>query len=92
MKTIILAVALATAALPALADTHLVKGSVTKVDVQWKKVTIDHAPLTNLDMPAMKMVFQVADPEMLEGLAEGDEIDFLADRVNGKLTVVELVK
>ena len=43
-------------------------------------------------MPAMKMVFQVADPAMLEGLAEGMNVTFAADRVNGKLTVTELTR
>ncbi|MCV2891316.1 copper-binding protein [Ruegeria aquimaris] len=65
-------------------------GTVTKVDTQWNKVTIDHGPLENLDMPAMKMVFVVADPSMLEGLSEGTQILFTADRVNGKLTVTEI--
>ena len=40
-------------------------------------------------MPAMTMVFR-ADEETLATLAEGDEIEFVADRVEGKLTVVEL--
>ena len=65
-------------------------GTVTRVDTQWNKVTIDHGPLENLDMPAMKMVFVVADPAMLEGLSEGTQILFSADRVNGKMTVTEL--
>lgn len=65
-------------------------GTVTKVDTQWNKVTIDHGPLENLDMPAMKMVFVVADPAMLEGLSEGTKVRFVADRMNGKLTVTEI--
>jgi Cu/Ag efflux protein CusF len=43
-------------------------------------------------MPAMKMVFELADAGMLEGLSEGIQISFLAERVNGKLTVTELQK
>lgn len=70
---------------PPMAD-----GTVTKVDTQWNKVTIDHGPLENLDMPAMKMVFVVAEPEMLEGLSEGTKVRFAADRMNGKLTVTEI--
>ena len=88
------ATALATAATMALASGEhpLTTGTVTKIDTKWNKVTIDHGPLENLDMPAMKMVFVVADPAMLDGLAEGSEIQFLADRVNGKLTVTEIQK
>ena len=77
---------------PALADSHVTKGKVTDIDTKWSKVTIDHEELKNLGMPAMKMVFQLAEPEMLEKLSEGDDIAFVADRVKGKLTVVELVE
>ncbi len=65
-------------------------GTITKIDTKWNKLTIDHGPLTNLDMEAMTMVFEVADPAMIEGLAEGQEIAFTADRVKGKLTVTEI--
>lgn len=34
-------------------------------------MTLQHGPLENLDMPAMKMVFKAADPKLLEGLKEG---------------------
>ncbi|WP_407493807.1 copper-binding protein [Pseudooceanicola sp. MF1-13] len=33
----------------------------------------------------------VADPEMMEGLEEGQEVAFTADRVKGKLTVTEIM-
>lgn len=67
-------------------------GVITKIDTQWNKLTIDHGPLESLDMPAMKMVFAVADPAMLEGLTEGVKIRFAVDRLNGKLTVTEIEK
>ena len=47
------------------------KGEVIKVDAKQKKVTIKHEPLTNLDMPAMTMVFVVADDAMLEKVKAG---------------------
>lgn len=92
MKILTLIAALALTATSALADGDhpMATGTVTKVDTQWNKVTIDHGPLENLDMPAMKMVFVVADPAMLDGLSEGSQVKFLADRVNGKLTVTEI--
>jgi Cu/Ag efflux protein CusF len=91
-------IALCTAAvtLPAsavLAESHmempLSHGTITKIDAKWKKVTIDHGPLENLEMPAMKMVFDYADG-MMDGLSEGSKVAFVADRVNGKLTVNEI--
>jgi len=66
------------------------KGVVKKVDAKAGKVTIIHEELKNLDMPAMTMVFRTADDAMLETLKVGDKIEFVADRVNGKLTVKEL--
>ncbi|MCT4372038.1 copper-binding protein [Yangia mangrovi] len=92
MKLLSIATALVVSATAVFAqsDDGMSTGTVTKVDTKWNKVTIDHGPLENLDMPAMKMVFVVADAAMLEGLAEGTEIRFSADRVNGKLTVTEM--
>lgn len=62
-------------------------GEVRKVDKEQGKVTLKHGPLTNLDMPAMTMVFKVLDPKMLDGIKEGDKVKFSADRVNGAITV-----
>ena len=93
MKLIqITAAALIVSAGAAFADTHITDGTVTKIDTKWNKVTVDHEELKNLDMPAMKMVFQVAEPEMLEKLSEGESIQFAADRVNGKLTITEILE
>lgn len=67
-------------------------GEVKKVDTEQGKVTIKHGPLANLDMPAMTMVFRVADPSMLTSIKAGDNIKFVADKVNGAITVVRLEK
>jgi Cu/Ag efflux protein CusF len=67
-----------------------VKGEVVKVDAKQKKLTIKHEPLTNLDMPAMTMVFVVAEGGMLEKVKAGQAIEFTADRVNGRITVTEI--
>jgi Cu/Ag efflux protein CusF len=65
------------------------KGTVKKVDAKGQKVTITHENLKNLDMPAMTMVFRVKDA-LLEKMKEGAPIEFVADRVDGKLTVIEV--
>ncbi|MGR9076467.1 copper-binding protein [Rhizobium leguminosarum] len=79
----------ASAAFGAFAE-EFTKGVVNKVDVKAKKVTIKHEDLKNLDMPAMTMVFRVEDPALLQRLKEGSNIEFVAERVNGKLTVTEV--
>jgi Cu/Ag efflux protein CusF len=38
-------------------------------------------------MPAMTMVFVVAEDAMLEKVKAGQAIEFTADRVNGRITV-----
>ena len=70
--------------------TEYTKGTVKKINMKAKKVTVIHEELINLDMPAMTMVFRVASPDMLEKMKAGDEIEFVADRVKGKLTITDL--
>ena len=66
------------------------KGTVKKIDIEAGKVTIIHEELVDLGMPAMTMVFRVASDDMFDGLSEGQDVEFVADRVEGKLTVVEV--
>ena len=65
-------------------------GTVKKVDAKSGKVTIIHEELVDLEMPAMTMVFRVADDAMLDQLKVGDAIEFVAERIKGKLTVTAL--
>ena len=66
----------------------MTSGVVRKVDKGIGKVTIRHGPIVNLDMPRMTMVFRVKDPAMLDRLKEGDEIRFVAEKVDGAITVM----
>ena len=66
------------------------KGTVKKVDAKAKKVTLIHEELKNLEMPAMTMVFRVQDDAILEKLKQGANVEFVAERVNGKLTVTQV--
>jgi Cu/Ag efflux protein CusF len=94
MKSVVIKISVAallsaSAAFGAFAE-EFTKGVVNKVDAKAKKVTIKHEDLKNLDMPAMTMVFRVEDPALLGKLKEGSNIEFVAERVNGKLTVTEV--
>ncbi len=86
LSTLALALALGGSALA----QEYVKGEVLKVDIKQKKLTIKHGPLTNLDMPAMTMVFVVAEDGMLDKVKTGQAIEFTADRVNGRITVTAI--
>jgi Cu(I)/Ag(I) efflux system protein CusF len=68
----------------------LTDGEVRKVDKEAKKLTIRHGPITNLDMPAMTMVFQVKDPAMLDSVKAGDKVRFVADKAGGAYTVTKI--
>ena len=72
------------------ATASMSEGEVRKVDKDGGKLTIKHGPLANLDMPGMTMVFRVRDPAMLSQVKEGDKIKFVADRVDGAITVMQL--
>ena len=66
------------------------EGEVRRIDREAKKLTIRHGPIQNLDMPAMTMVFQVADPTLLDRVKQGDKVRFTADKVGGAYTVTQI--
>ena len=93
MKTlnkVLTATALTLALASGASAAEFTKGKVKKVDAKAKKVTLIHEELKDLEMPAMTMVFRVKDDAMLEKLKEGAAIEFVAERVDGKLTVTEV--
>ena len=65
-------------------------GEVRKVDKEGGKLTLKHANIKSLDMPAMTMVFTVKDKAMLDKLKAGDKIKFKAINDAGKFTVTEV--
>ena len=67
-------------------------GEIRRVDKSGKKITIKHGPLVNLNMPGMTMVFKVKDPAMLDQVQKGDKVNFVAEEVNGVLTVTKIEK
>ena len=92
MTAAALAIAATALALPAAAQTATVDGQVQKIDPAQGKVTLRHAPIKNLDMDSMTMVFRVQDPAQLQGLKAGDKVKFAADRVNGTITIIKIEK
>lgn len=77
--------AAAPAAVGAMADAE-----VRKVDKEAKKITLKHGPIPHLDMPGMTMVFQVADPAMLDQVKAGDKVKFSADKVGSGYAVTKI--
>jgi Cu/Ag efflux protein CusF len=90
---IIAVIAVAAVTSVASANSHLIKGTVTKIDAAAQKMTIRHGPIKKFDMDdGMTMVFRVKDPAMLNQVKPGEQIQFDADRINGAFTVIELEK
>ena len=70
-------------------------GEVRKIDKDAQKITIRHGPLPDLDMPSpMTMVYQVADPALLDKVKAGDKVKFEAVNERGRFVVrrIELAK
>jgi Cu/Ag efflux protein CusF len=63
--------------------------TVRKLDPANGRVTLRHGPIANLDMPSMTMVFR-ATPEQMEGIKNGDQVRFRAERVDGVIRVITL--
>ena len=71
-------------------SAEMSEGEVRKIDKENRKITLKHGPLKNLDMPAMTMVFEVADPAMLGQVKAGDKVRFVAANPGGKLTITQI--
>jgi Cu/Ag efflux protein CusF len=105
MKSLVKAVFAAALALSSVSGAHaqaartdaaapnaMSEGEVRKVDKSAGKITIKHGPLQNLGMDAMTMVFRAKDQAMLDQVKAGDKIRFVAEQLNGQLTVTRLEK
>lgn len=88
-KTLTLATAFGLSAASVLAE-DFVRGVVVEITTEPERLTIEHGPIPNLDMDGMTMVFRVADPAFLEDLSVGQEIEFEAERIKGRITVTSL--
>lgn len=72
------------------AQSDRIDGEVRKVDKDARKITLRHAEIKQLDMPAMTMVFQVKDPSLLDKVKTGDKVKFKAEGSGGAFIVTEI--
>lgn len=66
------------------------EGEIKKVDKSAGKLTIKHGELKNLGMGAMTMVFRAKAPAMLDQVKQGDKVRFVAEVLDGVLTVTSI--
>jgi Cu(I)/Ag(I) efflux system periplasmic protein CusF len=99
--TLFIATAMPVALLPisayaqtAAAKPEMVAAEVKKVDREAGKVTLKHAEIKSLDMPAMTMVFRVKDDKLWEKLTDGAKVNVVIEKAlfGYNLTQVEAVK
>lgn len=68
----------------------LAAGEIKKVDKDTGKLTVQHGPLTNLNMPGMTMAFKAQNPAMLDQVKAGDKVRLRVERINGTYTITKL--
>jgi len=74
--------------------TDMVDGQVEAVDKTARNITLRHAEIRNVKMPAMTMVFNVKEPALLDKVKAGDKVKFKVEAIAGAptVTVIEVVK
>ena len=85
-----MAPASASATTASKSDLPLTDGEVRKVDMEYKKITIKHGEIKNLDMPGMTMVFGVKDAALLDKIKTGDKVKFSAEKSGGAIVVTDI--
>ena len=72
----------------------MVEGVVEMVDTKARNITLRHAEIRNVQMPAMTMVFGVKDAALLDKVKAGDKVKFKVEAIGGAptVTVIEVAK
>jgi len=76
-------------AAPAGADAV---ATVLRIDREAKRVRLKHGPIRKLEMPGMTMLFQVADPALLDAVSVGDTVGFKVEQRGQAFVVTEWVR
>jgi len=92
MKKLPILLATLTTCAMAMAQAPTASGEVTKIDKAGARITLKHGEIKSLDMPPMTMVYRVRPPSLMEGVAVGDRVRFVAERIDGNFTVTALAK
>ncbi|MFH2719524.1 copper-binding protein [Enterobacter hormaechei] len=70
----------------------LTKAEIKEIDPKSGMITLHHEPLDNMGMPGMVMAFKAGEPKMLTQFHAGDQVRVRVEPVNGKATIVKIVK
>ncbi|CAM5183077.1 copper-binding protein [Oligella ureolytica] len=72
-------------------DEASARGEVRRLDVAKGTITIKHGAITDLNLPAMTLVYE-ADSALLQGIEPGDQVRFKVRHENNTYKVIELKK
>lgn len=72
-------------------NTYKGVGVVKSINLKNPAIEIDHGDIEGL-MPAMQMEFPVTDPNLLNGIAVNDHIDFTIEAAKGEMKVSGIKK
>ncbi len=76
---------------PAMAQEGEGSGEIRRLDASNGKITIKHGPISELDLPAITLVYRI-DVALLVGLQPGDKVKFTARRMDGQYVVIKITK
>lgn len=72
-------------------DEASARGEVRRLYTSKGTVTIKHGAITDLNLPAMTLVYEVS-PALLQGIEPGDQVRFKVRHQDNKYEVIELKK
>lgn len=75
----------------AIAQEASGSGEVRRVDAAAGKITIKHGAISDLQLPAMTLVYKI-DPALLKDIKPGDRVKFTAKREAGQYVVTQISK
>lgn len=91
LKALAASLALTAYTVPAIAQEATATGEVRRIDAEAGKITIKHGAISDLQLPAMTLVYNIA-PALLAGVQPGDKIKFTAKRENQLYIIIKLSK
>lgn len=71
-------------------SSDVIGGTVIKIDGERGTVTLRHAPITHLHLPATTTTFRYFNPSLVLRIKVGDGVAFRADRYDGSLRVIAI--
>jgi Cu(I)/Ag(I) efflux system protein CusF len=73
-------------------ETGQAEGTIVGIDAERGRITLKHGAIAGLGMPAMTMVFRVADPSILVQMKTGEAVRFTVVRADNFFTVIRLAR